>query len=110
MNGTVSLDSFQLIIGGYLIYVAIKGHGTLYNFFDLPKKAQQRIITPLRIVYAICGLIALCEAGLYMWQGSVNYAHISPETLNIIGTVMTSSIVVILAVVFIVLRRLANGK
>ena len=108
MNTAVSLDSFQLIIGLYLLYVAAKGSGTMYNFFDLPEEDQQRIKNPLRITYAVCGIIALTEAALFMWQASSGYSHIPQQTLNYIGTAMTLSIVAILIVVLIVLRKIAN--
>ncbi|MBQ9721132.1 MAG: hypothetical protein IJV64_10620, partial [Oscillospiraceae bacterium] len=70
MDITVSLDSFQLIVGAYLLYVAAKGSGTLYRFFDLPDEQQPRVHRVLRRVYAVCGALALAEALICMFLGA----------------------------------------
>ena len=50
-GSAAALDSFQLIVALYLFYVAIKGSGTMYRFFDLPEEYQHKTRTPLRIIY-----------------------------------------------------------
>ena len=110
MNSVAALDSFQLIVGLYLAYVAVKGSGTLYNFFDLPEKEQQRVKTPLRLCYGVCALLALTEAGLLMWQSSVGYTHIPELWLNKISSGITIVIVLVFAGVFSYLRKLANKE
>ena len=110
MNYTVSLDSFQLIIGLYLLYVTIKGHGTMYNFFDIPEKMQEKVKPWLRLIYGFCAVVALAEAGLCMWQASAGQDVLSAEALSTISTIMTLVIVLCFAGVLIWLRKLANGK
>lgn len=102
LNTTASLDSFQLVIGLYLIYAAVKGSGTLYNFFDLSEKDQARCQPILRIVYGVCGLIALAEACICIYRAS---AGASSDTISL---VMTGIIVLILVCTFVWLRRLAH--
>jgi len=110
MNSTVSLDSFQLIIGLYLLYVTIKGHGTMYNFFDIPEKTQAMVKPRLRLIYGICAVIALGEAGLCMWQGTAGQEVMSAATVSTISTVCTLIIVLCFAGILIWLRKLAKGK
>lgn len=109
MNTAVSLDSFQLIVGLYLLFIAIRGSGTMYNFFDLKDEDRASIVRPLRITYAVCGVIALAEAGLCMWYGNGG-SGLSERSFTVITTVLTLLIVLILAAVFIVLRKLAAKK
>lgn len=105
MDTAVSLDSFQLIVGLYLLYVAIRGSGTLYNFFDLSDEDRCRVNRPLRCVYAVCGVLALAEAGVCMWLGTAGGYG---ELLNAVSLAVTAVIVIILIVTFLWLRRLAN--
>lgn len=58
------LDSFQLIVAIYLFYTAIRGDGSMYRFFDIPEKSQKRVLKPLRIIYFVCGLLALLDTAL----------------------------------------------
>ena len=107
MDTAVTLDSFQVIVGLYLIYVAVKGKGTLYNFHDIPEEGKARVLTRLRLVYALCGVLALAEAGLCMWNGTS--AFLEGRTMDIISSSITIVIVLILAGTFLWLRRLASG-
>lgn len=125
------LDSFQLIVAGYLLYIAIKGSGTMYRFFDLPEREQPRIRKLLRTVYLVCGLLALLDAGANMLQNSMftqqvlesgttitqnftldGFAFVTYDLLSIVSTVLTCAIILTLAITFIYLRSLAakTGK
>ena len=120
------LDSFQLIVAVYLLYVAIKGSGTMYRFFDLPEREQPRVRKLLRTIYLICGLLALLDAGANMLQNSMftqqvlesgttvtqnftleGFAFVTYDLLSIVSTVITCAIILTLAVTFIYLRSLA---
>lgn len=70
-GSAAALDSFQLIVALYLFYVAIKGSGTMYRFFDLPEEYQHKTRTPLRIIYVVCGVLALLDAALSMLRSSM---------------------------------------
>lgn len=107
MNTAVSLDSFQLIIGIYFLYVSIKGHGTLYNFSDISEEMQIAVKPKLRILYAVCALLALGEAGLCIWASGSGQAAISADAVTAISSATTIGIILILAGVFIWLRKLA---
>lgn len=56
------LDSFQIVVALYLFYIAFKGSGQMYRFGDMDEETQQQIRTPLRLLYAAGGLIALIES------------------------------------------------
>lgn len=72
MSGsTAALDSFQLIVALYLFYLVIKGDGPMYRFFDLPEGIQCKVKRTLRIVYLICGFLALLDAGLCILRNSM---------------------------------------
>lgn len=106
VNTTVTLDSFQLIVGVYLLYTAIKGSGTLYNFFDLPDDRQNEVHRILRIAYAVCGVLALAEAVLCMALGGSEDSSLT----SAISLGCSGFIILILVAVFVWLRRLAKQK
>lgn len=125
---TASLDSFQLIIGLYLLYVAIKGHGQMYRFGDLSEADQERVRRPLRLLYLAAALVALGEFGVCSLQnsmftrsvledGSVSIAQnftvealpfLTYGMLSAVSTVMTILVIAILAGGFIWLRTLSR--
>ena len=108
MDTTVTFDSFQLIIGLYFMYVTIKGSGTMYNFFDIPAKMQAAVKPRLRLMYGICAVLALSEAGLCMWAASSGQTVFSNGAVTAISTAMTVGVIAILTGVLIWLRKLAN--
>ena len=61
---TAFLDSFQLVIALYLFYIAFKGDGQMYRFGNLSEDQQAQVKKPLRILYTICGIVALSEFGI----------------------------------------------
>ena len=69
------LDSFQLIVGLYLYYVAIKGSGQMYRFGDMDEETERHIRRPLRIIYTVGGTLALIEFGLCALQ-NLSLIHI----------------------------------
>ena len=123
----VSLDSFQLIIAIYLFYVAAKGSGTLYRFGDLSEEDQVLVRPKLRLIYFICGLIALAEAAICMVQNSMftlvqnpdgttgaiqnfqleAFPFLTYELMTVISTTLSGLIILILAIIFIWLRKKA---
>lgn len=124
---TVFLDSFQLIVAGYLLYLAIKGKGKMYQFFDIPQDEQPRVQKLLRRTYLVCGLLALLDAGVNMLQNTMytqniletgttitqnftfeSLPFIRYELLSNISTMLTGLIILGLAGVFIYLRVLSN--
>ena len=110
MDTTVTFDSFQLIIGLYFLYVTFKGNGTMYNFFDIPEKLQAKVRLRLRLMYGICALLALSEAGFCMWAASSGQTAFSVKAVTNISSAMTVCIILILAGAFVWLRKLANKK
>ena len=124
---TMFLDSFQLIVAGYLLYLAIKGQGKMYQFFDIPQADQPRVHKMLRTSYLVCGLLALLDAGFNMLQNTMftqniletgttitqnftvdSLPFIRYELLSTISSILTILIILILAGVFIYLRVLSN--
>ena len=127
MSG-VFLDSFQLIVAAYLLYIAAKGDGQMYRFFDLPKEEQPRVRRLLRTAYLVCGLLALLDAGANMLQNSMfsqrfaadgtatvlqnftlpSLPFVTYSLLSVVSTVLTCLIIGILACVFFYLRTLSK--
>ena len=58
------LDSFQLIVGLYLLYVAIKGNGQMYRFENVPQDRQPAVRRKLRIFYAAAAAVSLADFGV----------------------------------------------
>lgn len=124
---TAFLDSFQLIVAFYLFYVSFKGSGQMYRFFDISEEDQMRVRLPLRLIYAIAGIIALVESAVCMLQnqmftqtitenGVIIIQNFSIEVLpfltydmmSTISSALTLVIVLLLAGVVIWLRKLSH--
>lgn len=124
---TAFLDSFQLIVAFYLFYVSNKGSGQMYRFFDISEEDQMRVRLPLRLIYAIAGIIALVESAVCMLQnqmftqtitenGVIIIQNFSIEVLpfltydmmSTISSALTLVIVLLLAGVVIWLRKLSH--
>lgn len=124
-----SLDSFQLIVALFMFYVAIRGSGTMYQFFDLSEETLAVIRPRLRVLYFLCGLIALAETGVCMLQNSMftrtvtesgitvtqNYQvealpFLSYELLSTVSQVLTIGVVVLLVGILIWLRIKARAQ
>ena len=118
------LDSFQLIVGLYLYYVAIKGSGQMYRFGDMDEETERHIRRPLRIIYTVGGTLALIEFGLCALQNSMftrtvdesgititqNYSNdvlpfLSYNLLSILIFSLTVLLVGLLVFVFVWMRR-----
>lgn len=80
------LDSFQLIVALYLFYIAVKGSGQMYRFGDMSEETSRAIRTPLRLLYAAGGLIALADFGVCFLQ-----ANMFTSTVGEAGTVVTQN-------------------
>lgn len=118
------LDSFQLIVALYLLYVAIRGSGQLYRFADVPEEQRPKIHRLLRRIYAAGGLAALADAGVNALQNSMftretvggavvvtqNYSiralpFLSDRLLSVLSAVLTCTVVLLLLAAFLRLRR-----
>lgn len=124
MTSTLLLDSFQLIVAIYLFYVAIKGEGQMYRFFDLSEKERPRVHKILRTCYFVCAFLALADAGVNMLQNTMftqtisqneilitqhfrldAFPFITYQLLSVISAVLTVLIIVGLVGVLIYVRR-----
>ena len=109
------LDSFQIVVALYLFYIAFKGSGQMYRFGDMDEETQQQIRTPLRLLYAAGGLIALIEFGLCTADETgvtivQNYSidalpFLSYDLLSVLSAVLTALLVGLLVFIFIWMRR-----
>ena len=121
---TALLDSFQLIVAGYLLYIAIKGNGQMYRFGNLSEADQAAVHKPLRILYAIGGVIALAEFGITSLKSSMftivsteagssitqnfsisGFSFLTYDLLGIISTVLNICLILLLMGIFIWLYR-----
>ena len=64
MSQNSLLDSFQLIVGLYLLYVAVKGRGQMYRFENVPADRQESVRRKLRIFYAAAAAVSLADFGV----------------------------------------------
>ena len=64
------LDSFQFIIGIYLLTVAVRGKGQLYNF-DVPKEHAEKARRMLRTFYFVLSGVAFLDGGVSILQNTL---------------------------------------
>lgn len=64
MSQNSLLDSFQLVVGLYLVYVAVKGRGQMYRFENVPADRQASVRRKLRIFYAAAAAVSLADFGI----------------------------------------------
>ena len=121
---TALLDSFQLIVAGYLLFIAIKGNGQMYRFGNLSEADQAAVHKPLRILYAIGGVIALAEFGISSLKSSMftivsteagssitqnfsisGFSFLTYDLLGFISTVLNVCLILLLMGIFIWLYR-----
>jgi len=124
---TAYLDSFQLIVAVYFLYVAFKGDGKLYRFYDLSDHYRTSVRRQLRITYTVCGLICLADFGVSSLQNRMytqsyvdntvviiqnfkidRLPFLSYNLLSIISSVLTILIVLILIGIVTWLRILSK--
>ena len=123
---TSFLDSFQFIVALYLLYVAAKGSGQMYRFFDLTQSDQKKVHKPLRLIYLTAGLIALAETAVCMLQNAMftqnmtdagmtvtqnfvieSLPFLTYPMLSSVSSVLTILVITILIGTFVWLRRLS---
>ena len=99
----------------------------MYRFFDISEEDKMRVRLPLRLIYAIAGIIALVESAVCMLQnqmftqtitenGVIIIQNFSIEVLpfltydmmSTISSALTLVIVLLLAGVVIWLRKLSH--
>lgn len=107
MLGTAPLDSFQLIIGFYLLYVTIKGEGNMYRFSDVPEEYQPKIAKTLRIIYGCATVVCLLDGTVCVFGQSLG---LSEAAVNIISPVCTVVLIALCFGAIIWLRSLAKKK
>ena len=121
------LDSFQLIVGLYLLYVAVKGSGQMYRFENVPADRQAAVRRKLRIFYAATAAISLADFGVsYLMNTMFTVSAEGTETVitqnytipnlpfltyDLLFTVSNILVIILVAMlVFAVVRLLRNGS
>ncbi len=121
------LDSFQLIVGLYLLYVAVKGSGQMYRFENVPADRQAAVRRKLRIFYAATAAVSLADFGVSYLMNTMftvsaegtetvitqNYTipHLPFLTYDLLFTVSNILVIILVAMlVFAVVRLLRNGS
>lgn len=121
------LDSFQLIVGLYLLYVAVKGSGQMYRFENVPADRQAAVRRKLRIFYAATAAVSLADFGVSYLMNTMftvsaegtetvitqNYTipHLPFLTYGLLFTVSNILVIILVAMlVFAVVRLLRNGS
>ena len=121
------LDSFQLIVGLYLLYVAVKGSGQMYRFENVPADRQAAVRRKLRIFYAATAAVSLADFGVsYLMNTMFTVSAEGTETVitqnytipnlpfltyDLLFTVSNILVIILVAMlVFAVVRLLRNGS
>ncbi len=121
---TALLDSFQLIVALYLLYVAIRGSGQMYRFVEESHPEYHIVRRRLRLIYLIGGIVAAADYGVNALQGQMftrvaedggvrivqNFTveqlpFLSYDLLSVASTVLTTVLVILLMAVLFWLRR-----
>lgn len=60
MNAAL-LDSFQYIVGIYILYVAVKGKGNMYQFRNVRAADAELVRRRLRLIYFVIALLCFLD-------------------------------------------------
>ena len=69
--GTGFIDSFQLIIGIYLLYMGVKGENLENRLSGTPDKNEVKEPAALRVLYIVGAVFALSDFGICMLRNKM---------------------------------------
>ena len=81
--GTGFIDSFQLIIGIYLLYMGVKGENLENRLSGTPDKNEVKEPVALRVLYIVGAVFALSDFGICMLRNKMFTVEAAGEGVNI---------------------------
>ena len=81
--GTGFIDSFQLIIGIYLLYMGVKGENLGNRLSGTPYKNEVKEPVALRVLYIVGAVFALSDFGICMLRNKMFTVEAAQEGVNI---------------------------
>ena len=81
--GTGFIDSFQLIIGIYLLYMGGKGENLGNRLSGTPDKNEVKEPVALRVLYIVGAVFALSDFGICMLRNKMFTVEAAQEGVNI---------------------------
>ena len=81
--GTGFIDSFQLIIGIYLLYMAVKGENLENRLSGTPDKNEVKEPAALRVLYIVGAVFALSDFGICMLRNKMFTVEAAQEGVSI---------------------------
>ena len=81
--GTGFIDSFQLIIGIYLLYMGVKGENLGNRLSGTPDKNEVKEPVALRVLYIVGAVFALSDFGICMLRNKMFTVEAAQEGANI---------------------------
>ena len=81
--GTGFIDSFQLIIGIYLLYMGVKGENLENRLSGTPDKNEVKEPAALRVLYIVGAVFALSDFGICMLRNKMFTVEASQEGVSI---------------------------
>ena len=81
--GTGFIDSFQLIIGIYLLYMGVKGENLENRLSGTPDKNEVKGPAALRVLYIVGAVFALSDFGICMLRNKMFTVEAAQEGVSI---------------------------
>ena len=81
--GTGFIDSFQLIIGIYLLYMGVKGENLGNRLSGTPDKNEVKEPVALRVLYIVGAVFALSDFGICMLRNKMFTVEAAQEGVSI---------------------------
>ena len=81
--GTGFIDSFQLIIGIYLLYMGVKGENLENRLSGTPDKNEVKEPAALRVLYIVGAVFALSDFGICMLRNKTFTVEAAQEGVSI---------------------------
>ena len=81
--GTDFIDSFQLIIGIYLLYMGVKGENLGNRLSGTPDKNEVKEPVALRVLYIVGAVFALSDFGICMLRNKMFTVEAAQEGVTI---------------------------
>ena len=81
--GTGFIDSFQLIIGIYLLYMGVKGENLGNRLSGTPDKNEVKEPVALRVLYIVGAVFALSDFGICMLRNKMFTVEAAQECVSI---------------------------
>ena len=81
--GTGFIDSFQLIIGIYLLYMGVKGENLGNRLSGTPDKNEVKEPAALRVLYIVGAVFALSDFGICMLRNKMFTVEAAQEGVSI---------------------------